>query len=142
MNRKEFRETHSILIEHYQFIERELEGIYAALSGKSFYMGLKDVETYSINRIIQMVQEQEKIHNKKIISDEEYEALKSICQRRNFWIHNCYTSLIFDRKTDGPKKITDIQQLYDDIRIAEQMRELLFQKKKALMIENREKLLF
>lgn len=129
MNRKEFRETHSILIEHYQFIERELEGIYAALSGKSFYMGLKDVETYSINRIIQMVQEQEKIHNKKIISDEEYEALKSICQRRNFWTHNCYTSMIFDRKTDGPKYTADIQQLYNDISIAEQMRELYFTKR-------------
>ena len=65
-------------MEHYQFIERELEGIYAALSGKILYDGLKDVETFSINKVIRMVQEQEKIHNQKIISDAEYEDLKSL----------------------------------------------------------------
>lgn len=44
MNLNEFRITHSTVMEHYQFIERELEGIYAALSGKRFYAGLIDVE--------------------------------------------------------------------------------------------------
>ena len=129
MDLQQFRIAHSTVMEHYQFIERELEGIYAALSGKIFYYGLKDVETYSINKVIQMVQEQEKIHNQKVISDAEYEALKSICLRRNFWTHNCYTEMVFNRKTGGPKKEADIKQLYDDIRIAEQMRELLFNRK-------------
>ena len=86
-----------------------------------------------------MVQEQEKIHNKKIISDAEYEDLKSICQRRNFWTHNCYTEMVFDRKTGSPKKETDIRQLYDDIRTAEQMRELLFNRKIELFHSVRDK---
>lgn len=60
MDLQQFRIAHSTLMEHYQFIERELEGIYAALSGKSLYIGLKDVETFSINKVIRMVQEQEK----------------------------------------------------------------------------------
>lgn len=51
-----------------------------------------------------MVQEQEKIHNQKIISDAEYEDLKSIFQRRNFGAHNCYTKMVFNRKTGFPKK--------------------------------------
>ena len=72
MDLQQFRIAHSTVMEHYQFIERELEGIYATLSGKIFYDGLKDVETYSINRVIQMVQEQEKIHNQKVLSDAEY----------------------------------------------------------------------
>ncbi len=132
MDMTEFRIAHSTVMEHYQFIERELEGIYATLSGKSLYMGLKDVETFSLNKVIRMVQEQEKLYKKKIISDTEYEELKSICQRRNFWTHNCYTKMVFDRKTGGPKKTTDIKQLYDDIRTAEQMRELLFNRKMEL----------
>lgn len=85
-------------MEQYQFIERELEGIYAALSGKHFYFGLKDVETFSISKVIRMIQEQEKINHIRVISDAEYEGLKSICQRRNFWTHNCYTEMVFDRK--------------------------------------------
>ncbi|MDE7427844.1 MAG: hypothetical protein K2N00_01005 [Lachnospiraceae bacterium] len=42
MNLSEFRIAHSIVMEHFQFIEMHLEGIYAALSGRSFYEGLKD----------------------------------------------------------------------------------------------------
>lgn len=129
MDLNEFRIAHSTLMEHYQFIERELEGIYATLSGKSFCMGLKDVEAFSINKIIRMVQEQERLYKKRIISDIEYEELKTICQRRNFWTHNCYTEMAFNRKTGGPKKETNVKQLYDDIRTAEQMRDLLFNKK-------------
>lgn len=142
MNKDEFRIIHSMVIEHYQFIERELEGIYTALSGKHFYMGLKDVETFSINKVIRMVQEQERIHHRKIISNAEYEELKSICQRRNFWTHNCYTGMVFDRKTGGPKKIADINQLYEDIKTAERMRNLLFSKKMELFNDIREKQLF
>lgn len=139
MNLQEFRIAHSTVMEHYQFIERELEGIYATLSGKSLYEGLKDVEKFSISKVIRMVQEQEKFYNKTIITDTEYEELKSICQRRNFWTHNCYTEMVFDRKTGGPKKEIDVKRLYNDIRIAEEMRELLFDKKIELFNEIRDK---
>ena len=133
MNLSEFRTAHSIVMEHYQFIEMHLEGIYAALSGRSFYEGLKEVERYNISRIIIMIQEQEKRNNKRVIFDSEYEDLKSIYQRRNFWTHSCYTNMVFDWKTGGPKKENDIRQLYRDTREAEQMRDLLFEKKIKLM---------
>lgn len=133
MNLSEFRTAHSIVMEHYQFIEMHLEGIYAALSGRSFYEGLKEVERYNISRIIIMIQEQEKRNNKRVILDSEYEDLKSIYQRRNFWTHSCYTNMVFDWKTGGPKKEADIRQLYQDTREAEQMRDLLFEKKIKLM---------
>ena len=139
MELQQFRIAHSTVMEHYQFIERELEGIYATLSGKRLYDGLKDVETFSINKVIRMVQEQEKINGKKIISDKEYEDLKSICQRRNFWAHNCYTEMVFHSKTGDPKKEADIKQLNDDIRIAEQMRKLLFSKKIELFHDIKDK---
>ncbi len=61
MNLNEFRITHSTVMEHYQFIERELEGIYAALSGKRFYAGLIDVEKFSINKIISILQEKKNV---------------------------------------------------------------------------------
>lgn len=133
MNLSEFRTAHSIVMEHYQFIEMHLEGIYAALSGRSFYEGLKEVERYNISRIIIMIQEQERRNNKRVILDSEYEDLKSIYQRRNFWTHSCYTNMVFDWKTGGPKKEADIRQLYQDTREAEQMRDLLFEKKIKLM---------
>jgi len=133
MNLQEFRIAHSIVMEHYQFIEMHLEGIYATLSGKDLYDGLKDVEQYSISKIIKMIQEQEKEHDISVFSDSEYEDLKSICLRRNFWTHECYTDLVFDAKTDALKKETDIRQLNHDTRVAEQMRKLLYDKKMELL---------
>lgn len=139
MDLQQFRIAHSTVMEHYQFIERELEGIYATLSGKGLYDGLKDVETFSISKVIRMVQDQEKTHDIEILSDAEYDDLKSICLRRNFWTHNCYTEMVFSSKTGDPKKQIDIDQLYDDIRNAEQMRELLFNRKIELFHNIRDK---
>lgn len=109
-----------------------MEGIYSALSGKEFYYGSKDVEKYSIPRVIQAIQKQEKEHGISVLSGHEYEELKSICLRRNFWIHNCYFDMIFDIKTGGPKKEKDIQALHYDIKEAERIRELLYEKKMKL----------
>lgn len=133
MTLNEFRIAHSIVMEHYQFIEMHLEGIYAALSGKQFYEGLQDVDRYSISAIIKMIQEQERIHNKAVISDSEYEELETICLRRNFWTHNCYTDMVFDRKTNAPKYEADIKLLHNDIRMAEQMRGFLYDRKMELL---------
>ena len=52
MELKEFRIAHSTLIEHYQFIEGHLEGIYAALSDKTFVEGVRDVENDGLGRLL------------------------------------------------------------------------------------------
>ena len=43
MTLEKFRVNHSRLVEHYQFIEHNLEGIYAAVCGEYFYGGLLNV---------------------------------------------------------------------------------------------------
>ncbi len=49
MNIDKFRIMHSTIIEHYQFIEHHLEGIYATLCEKNFLLGLEDVEKSNIS---------------------------------------------------------------------------------------------
>ena len=60
MTLEKFRILHSTLVEHYQFIEAHLEGIYAAVSGKTLLEGLKDVEKDSIHRILKAIKKAEK----------------------------------------------------------------------------------
>lgn len=129
MDLQTFRITHSKLIEHYQHIEANLEGIYAALSGKIFAEGLRDVENDSLSRIVKEI----KKIDASVFTGEEYEQLDRVFERRNFWCHNCYYDLVFDRKTQGPKKIEDVKQMYADLREAEDLRDELFAKKKRLM---------
>ena len=126
---KEFRIAHSTLIEHYQFIESHLEGIYAAISGKPFSVGLKEIERDSLSGVIREIREVEQKKNIQVFTNQEYDQLRKIIDRRNFWCHCCYVEMCFDRKSGGPAKVADVQQLLDDMKTAELWREQLFRKK-------------
>lgn len=126
MTLERFRILHSTLIEHYQFIEAHLEGIYAAVSGKPLLRGLKDVEKDSIHRILKAIKKIESEKAIVVFTEEEYGYITQILERRNFWCHNCYYDLVFDQKTGDPKNARDIQIMRDDLHEAEGLRERLF----------------
>lgn len=128
MTLEKFRISHSTLIEHYQFIEAHLEGIYAAISGKPLLEGLADVEKYNINRILNAIKKIESEKSITVFTEEEYTQIQNVLQRRNFWCHNCYYDMTFDIKTGGPKKEGDIQALLNDLSEAETLREKMFDK--------------
>jgi len=135
MTLEKFRILHSTLVEHYQFIEAHLEGIYAAVSEKSFADALKDVEKDGLGGILRDIQWLERKKKIDVVTDEECEQLKEVFDRRNFWCHSCYFEMSFDRQTGGPAKVRDVQQLLDDLKTAEQWRQKLFDKKILLMRE-------
>ena len=135
---KEFRITHSTLIEHYQFIEAHLEGIYAAVSGKPFLDGIKEVEKDSLSGVIREIKEVEREKKISVFTDDEHDQLRQLVERRNFWCHCCYFEMSFDLQTGGPAKVRDVQVLLEDLRTAEDWREKLFQKKIGLLKEKRQ----
>ena len=133
---KEFRITHSTLIEHYQFIESHLEGIYAAISGKPFSVGLKEVERDSLSGVIREIKDLEKENDIAVFTEDEHRQLRQIVERRNFWCHSCYYELSFDLKTGGPARVRDVQKLLEDLKTAEHWRTQLFQRKMDLLKKN------
>ena len=126
MEIKEFRIAHSTLIEHYQFMEAHLEGLYAAISGKPFREGVEEVEKDSLGGVLREIRRVEKEKGLAIFTREEYEQLQAVFARRNYWCHCCYFEMPFDRKTGGPAKVRDVQQMMADMQQALQWRERLF----------------
>ena len=137
MDLKEFRITHSTLIEHYQFIEAHLEGIYAAVSDKSFLEGIREVERDSLGGVVRELRELEREKHIQILSEAEYAQLRQIIERRNFWCHCCYFEMPFDREIGGPARVRDVQELFADMQTAEQWREMLYQRKLELIKKKR-----
>lgn len=137
MDLREFRITHSTLIEHYQFIEAHLEGIYAAVSDKTFLEGIREVERDSLGGVVREIRELEQEKRISLFSEEEYTQLRQIIERRNYWCHCCYFEMPFDRETGGPARVRDVQELFADMRTAEQWREMLYQRKLKLMRKKR-----
>lgn len=130
---KEFRITHSTLIEHYQFIEAHLEAIYAAISGKPFWDGLREVEKGSLSSAVREIQAAERENSVQVFTEDEYKQLRQIIDRRNFWCHCCYCELAFDLQTGGPAQLKDVQELFQDLQTAELWRQRLFHKKVDLL---------
>ena len=133
MTLEQFRLLHSTLIEHYQFIEAHLEGIYAAVSDKPFSIGVQEVERDSLGGVVREIRELEREKDIRILSEEQYAQLRQIIERRNFWCHCCYFEMPFDSATGGPAKVRDVQQLFADLETAAQWRDQLMQKKLGLL---------
>lgn len=136
MTLEKFRILHSTLIEHYQFIESHLEGIYAAVCDKSLADGLNDVKRDGLAGILQDIRHQERVKNLQVFDDRQEDQLRDLFQRRNFWCHSCYLELPFDLKTGGPANVLDAQQMLEDLKTAEHWREFLFGMKIKLLKEN------
>lgn len=137
MDLEEFRIAHSTLIEHYQYIEAHLEGIYAAISGKPFLIGIQEVEKDSLGGVVREIQEMEGKKNIQVLTEDEHRQLRQLIERRNYWCHCCYYDMVFDRETGGPAKVRDIHTLLEDMQKANQWREQLYQKKMKLIKKNR-----
>ena len=129
MTLDQFRILHSTLIEHYQFIESHLEGIYAAVSQKPFAEGIREVERDGLTGILQEIRREERQQRLTVFTDAQETQLRQLFDRRNFWCHSCYFEMVFDRETGGPAKVRDVQQLMEDLEDAKQWRDRLFDKK-------------
>lgn len=120
MTLEEYRIEYSMLMEQYQWIEFDLEGLYAALCEGPFYKALQEIEKDSIGgvvREIKRIEEQKKI---MVFTEKEYEELDKIRERRNFWSHKCYVEA-WD-KTGTPR---NAKLLSGDLQQAENVLEWL-----------------
>ena len=134
MTLEEYRIRHSMLIEQYQLIEFDLKGLYAAISGEEFCKAIREIEKDPIGGIVREIRKIEKYIT--VFSEEEYQELDILRERRNFWSHACYTDA-YD-KTGVPK---NAKSLLGDLRKAETFLEQLREKKSTYMAKNREKIM-
>ena len=113
MTLEEYRVKHSMLIEQYQWIEFDLEGLCAALSEEPFHEALQEIERDSIGGVVREIKKIEDQQNIVVFSETEYQELDQIRERRNYWCHVCYTEA-YDKYTGAPRNAnmlsTDLQK--------------------------------
>lgn len=133
MTLEEYRIQHSTLIEQYQWIEFDLEGLYAFLSEDPFHEAIREIEKDTIGGIVWDIKRIEDRRNIVVFTKAEYDELDRIRERRNFWSHECYTES-YDRKTGTPRNAS---QLSADLREAEDFLDRLRQIKDIYAAEYR-----
>ena len=137
MTLEEYRIRHSMLIEQYQWIEFDLEGLYAAISDEPFCEALRGIEKDTIGGVVREIKRIEKEQNITVFSNDEYAALNTLRERRNFWSHVCYTEA-YDNITGVPQ---NAQLLSSDLRQAETILKQLRKTKELHLEKNREKII-
>lgn len=135
MTLEEYRIKHSMLIEQYQWIEFDLEGLYAFLSDEPFHKAIRQIEKDAIGGVVWEIKKIENQRDITVFSRDEYEALDQIRERRNFWSHECYTES-YDRQTGVPR---NANLLAMDLKTAERVLGRLRQIKDRYAAEYRDK---
>lgn len=134
MTLEEYRIKYSMLMEQYQWIEFDLEGLCAALSEEPFHKAIQEIERDSIGGVVREIRKLEDRQNIRVFSQGEYDDLDQIRERRNFWSHQCYT--------EARDKITGVPQNADmllcDLQKAQTVLKWLRQIKAAYMRKNRD----
>lgn len=102
MTMEEYRIKYSMLMEQYQWIEFDLEGLYATLSDDPFHKAIQEIERDSIGGVVREIQRLEEQRNISVFTAAEYEELDRIRERRNFWSHKCFTEA-YDKCTGTPQ---------------------------------------
>lgn len=98
MENNEFRIYHANIIEQYQMIEHDLEGLYGLLDFGSFKELTSRVENDTMGELIRKVRF---LINKKEInylSKEDFSNLEDIRNDRNYWCHECYLDILKDNE--------------------------------------------
>lgn len=134
MTLEAYRITHSLLIEQYQWIEFDLEGLCATLSEEPFHQALQEIERDSIGGVVRDIQRYEKAQDIEVFTSAQYEALDHIRERRNYWCHVCYTE-VWDKKAGVPK---NAGLLSGDLQEAEEVLQWLREIKYKYMRRERE----
>lgn len=137
MTLEEYRIKHSMLIEQYQWIEFDLESLYAAISEQPFCEALREIEKDSIGGVVREIKKIEREKNIVVFSQDEYQELDRLRERRNFWSHVCYTEA-YDKNTGAPRNAS---MLLTDLKKAESVLERLRQIKEIHMDKNRDRII-
>lgn len=126
---REFRILHSELIENYQYIEHELEGIYAELSKDDFIEAIGEVLNDTVGKLLKKISDLQNDRHIYILSDELIERIREATKNRNFWCHSCYIDLPV--RSDYEDEVLDevFAPVKADLKEASEIRQILFKLK-------------
>ena len=85
MNFDEFRIKHSDLIHFFQIIEGDLKWIFAIMRKGDLDDNYAKVENLTLGQIVNNLKTLDKSEGEQYISDSDYNFLKQMTERRNYW---------------------------------------------------------
>lgn len=108
MNFDEFRIKHSDLIHFFQIIEGDLKWIFAIMRKGDLDDNYAKVENLTLGQIVNNLKTLDKSEGEQYISDSDYNFLKQMTEKRNYWCHVCYRDFLYVDNWEYSKEYAEV----------------------------------
>ena len=95
MNVEKFNQYYSTTMMNYQRIEHDIKLIYAYMRKGNANDNLESIENKTLGTMIEILEKLDWSDDKPFISRSDYQFLKNICNRRNYWAHQAFIDFIY-----------------------------------------------
>ncbi len=106
---EKFQKLHSEIVEYYQCIEYDMKRIYSAMDSDDFDENMDWLENDNWGVILNKLKKLDKSDNDPYFTDDEYNLLDEIRDRRNYWCHQCYLDWVYI--DDDNKRLNRLERL-------------------------------
>lgn len=96
MSIEEFKQYHSETIMYCQCIEHDLKWIYSYMHKGDQYDTFDKLEKKTLGTLIKMLKSLDNSSGKLFISNDDYNFLKQMSEKRNYWCHQCFIEFIYE----------------------------------------------
>lgn len=95
MNINTFKILHSETIKFCQIIEGYLKWIYSLMHTGNVGENHSKLEKKTLGQVVSMLKKLDKSSGEQFISDDDYNFLKQMTEKRNYWCHVCYRDFMY-----------------------------------------------
>ncbi len=95
MDLNEFHLLVGQTIMYCQIIEHDVKRIYAAMHKGDYYENLGKVEKWTLGKCVAKLKELDFSDGNSYISASDYNFLKQMTEKRNYWCHQAYQNFIY-----------------------------------------------
>ena len=96
MDIEEFKQLHSETIYYCQRIEHDLKWIYSYMRKGNQYENFEMLGKTSLGVLVKKLKELDNSDNNPFISNDDYNFLKQMTEKRNYWCHQCYVDFVYE----------------------------------------------
>lgn len=139
MNINTFKILHSETIKFCQIIEGDLKWIYSLMHTGNVGENHSKLEKKTLGQVVSMLKKLDKSSGEQFISDDSYNFLKQMTEKRNYWCHVCYRDFMYEENpltSLAYKKVCDKLQRDHD-RLAQVFKNVEKAKLKAIEVFKR-----
>ena len=114
MNFDEFKNLYALTMMSYQRIEHDIKLIYAYMLRGDADNNLENIENKTLGMMVRILEELDYSDSKPFISKSDYQFLKDICDKRNYYAHQVFIDFIYKDSPLSSNEYRDISALLEN----------------------------